>query len=229
MPENEIFRYDAWSREHALAERFCVEERESPAGGFFVWVGGAEPCDPENGPQAHFFGSFFEWVCGNVGFLGEKLMRQTLVELLEPSIVALGYELVELEFNAHHGGGTLRLYIDHPEGETEGHRVTVDDCEAVSRCVSELLDAADPIRSEYTLEVSSPGFDRLLTKPLHYVRVVGSRVHVESHLPRDGRRRWTGNLVATTEAGIRLMVDGNDVELGFNEIKTARLVPDFGT
>jgi len=156
-------------------------------------------------------------------------MRQTLIALLEPGIVALGYELVELEFNAHRGGGTLRIYIDHPGGETEGHRITVDDCEAVSRMSSELLDAADPIRSEYTLEVSSPGFDRPLAKPAHFARVVGGRVHVESHLPRDGRRRWTGELVATSETGIELKVDGKVVIIGFNEIKTARLVPDFGT
>jgi ribosome maturation factor RimP len=156
-------------------------------------------------------------------------MRQVLVELLEPSIVALGYELVELEFNAHRGGGTLRIYIDHPEGETEGHRITVDDCEKVSRLASELLDGADPIRSEYTLEVSSPGFDRLLTKPLHFGRFVGSRVHIESHLPREGRRRWTGDLVSVSESGIEVTVDGQAVALGFNEIKTARLVPDFGT
>jgi ribosome maturation factor RimP len=160
---------------------------------------------------------------------GDESMRQTLIALLEPGIVALGYELVELEFNAHRGGGTLRIYIDHPGGETEGHRITVDDCEAVSRMSSELLDAADPIRSEYTLEVSSPGFDRPLAKPAHFARVVGGRVHVESHLPRDGRRRWTGELVATSETGIELKVDGKEVILGFNEIKTARLVPDFGT
>jgi ribosome maturation factor RimP len=155
-------------------------------------------------------------------------MRQTLISLLEPSIVALGYELVELEFNAHRGGGTLRIYIDLPGGETEGHRVTVDDCAAVSRMASEMLDAADPIRSEYTLEVSSPGFDRPLVKPMHFARFIGSRVHVESHLPRDGRRRWTGDLVAVSEEGIQLKVDGQEVILGFNEIKAARLVPDFG-
>jgi ribosome maturation factor RimP len=156
-------------------------------------------------------------------------MRATLISLLEPEIVALGYELVELEFNAHRGGGTLRIFIDHPGGETEGHRITVDDCAAVSRMTSEKLDAADPISSEYTLEVSSPGFDRPLVKPVHFTRFIGSRVHVESHLPRNGRRRWTGDLVATSSDGIVLMVDGQEVILGFNEIKTARLVPDFGT
>lgn len=149
--------------------------------------------------------------------------------MLEPGIVALGYELVELEFNAHHGGGLLRLYIDHPGGETEGHYVTVEDCAAVSRMSSELLDASDPIRSEYTLEVSSPGSDRPLVKPAHFARFVGSRVHVESHLPREGRRSWTGDLVSTSDSGVLLRVDGNEVVLGFNEIKTARLVPHYGT
>lgn len=156
-------------------------------------------------------------------------MRETLIGLLEPEVAARGYELVELEFHAHRGGGLLRLYIDRPGGETESNRVTVEDCETVSRAVSAMLDAADPIRGEYTLEVSSPGFDRPLRTRAHFERYVGSRVHVESLLPRDGRRRWTGGLQAVGDAGLVLEVDGKTVELGLNEIKTARLVPEYGT
>jgi ribosome maturation factor RimP len=153
-------------------------------------------------------------------------MRTALMELLERDVAALGYELVELEFNAHHGGGLLRLYIDRP-GETDG--VTVEDCAAVSRRVSEQLDAADLIRTEYTLEVSSPGLDRPLRTRAHFERFTGSRVHVETSLPRAGRRRWTGRLAAVGNEGIVLEVDGDRVELGLGEIKTARLVPEYGT
>jgi len=150
-------------------------------------------------------------------------MREALLRLLEPEVAALGCELVELEFHPHRGGGLLRLYIDRADG------VSVEDCEAVSRRVSATLDVADPIAGEYTLEVSSPGFDRPLRTRAHFVRFTGGRVKVESHLPRAGRRRWTGRLVAVGEAGVTLEVDGEPVELGLNEIKTARLVPEFGT
>lgn len=156
-------------------------------------------------------------------------MREALIRLLEPEVTTRGCELVELEYHAHRGGGLLRLYIDRPGGETEAERVTVEDCEAVSRAASAALDLADPIRGEYTLEVSSPGFDRPLRTRAHYARYLGSRVHVESLLPRDGRRRWTGQLVAVGESGVTLEVDGQMVELGLNEIKTARLVPEYGT
>jgi len=159
----------------------------------------------------------------------DEVMREALIRLLEPEVTTRGLELVELEYHAHRGGGLLRLYIDRPGGETDANQVTVEDCEAVSRAVSEALDLSDPIKVEYTLEVSSPGFDRPLRTHEHFVRYVGSRVHVESLLPRDGRRRWTGQLSAVGDTGVTLEVDGKMVELGLNEIKTARLVPEYAT
>ena len=150
-------------------------------------------------------------------------MRAALIALLEPEVAALGYELVELEFHPHRGGGLLRLYIDRPAADA----VTVDDCEIVSRRVSERLDASDAIKSAYTLEVSSPGLDRPLRTRAHYQRFAGSRVHVETTLPRDGRRRWTGQLKSVGDDAIVLEVDGEAVELGLQEIRTARLVPTF--
>jgi ribosome maturation factor RimP len=155
-------------------------------------------------------------------------MREALLGLLEGEVEALGYELVELEFHAHRGGGLLRLYIDRRSAAGPAG-VTVEDCEAVSRRVSTVLDAADPIRGGYTLEVSSPGLDRPLRTRAHYERFLGSRVHVETALPRNGRRRWTGRLTALAGDTVVLEVDGERVELGLNEIKTARLVPEFGT
>lgn len=173
-------------------------------------------------------------------------MREQLIRLLEPEVEALGFELVELEFNAHRGGGLLRLYIDKPasavmptalpepsesafEQESQGG-VHVDDCALVSRRVSEVLDVADPIKSAYTLEVSSPGFDRPLRTRAHWERFVGHRVRVETALPRDGRKRWTGRLDAVKDDGTVLLdVDGKAVELGLDEIRHGRLVPDFDT
>jgi ribosome maturation factor RimP len=154
-------------------------------------------------------------------------MREALIRLLEPEVAALGCELVELEFHPHRGGGLLRLYIDRTGGAANG--VTVEDCEAVSRRVSATLDLADPIPGEYTLEVSSPGFDRPLRTRAHFERFTGDRVRIESLVPREGRRRWTGKLVAVGESGVTLEVDGQPVVMELNEIRTARLVPEFGT
>lgn len=156
-------------------------------------------------------------------------MREALIELLEPEVVAQGCELVELECHPHHGGGLLRLYIDREGREGEARLgVTVEDCERVSRAVSQRLDAADPIRGGYTLEVSSPGLDRPLRTAAHFARFRGERVRVETTLPRDGRRRWTGTLQEAGPERLVLEVDGEAVELKLSEIRTARLVPDFG-
>jgi ribosome maturation factor RimP len=176
-------------------------------------------------------------------------MREALIRLLEPEVEALGYELVELEFAAHRSGGLLRLYIDVParagtvdddaagvdvepsedafEARSQGG-VHVDDCERVSRRVGDVLDVADPIKGGFTLEVSSPGFDRPLRKRAHWERFAGHRVKVETSVPREGRRRWTGRIVRTTDEGsVELEVDGEPVVLALDEIRHARLVPDY--
>ena len=88
-------------------------------------------------------------------------MRDTLMRLLEPPIEALGFELVDIEFAREGRGGVLRIFIDAREGDLAAG-VTVDDCARVSHAVSEVLEIQDPIKGNYTLEVSSPGFDRIL-------------------------------------------------------------------
>jgi ribosome maturation factor RimP len=104
--------------------------------------------------------------------------------------------------------------------------IGIDDCERVSREVSALLDVEDPIPTAYTLEVSSPGSDRVLRTKAHYDRFAGSRVHVELKAPRDGRRRYTGTLKSVSETGIELEVDRQPVSVPFDEIEKARLAPD---
>jgi ribosome maturation factor RimP len=145
------------------------------------------------------------------------LLRERLMALIEPLVGRLGYELVELEYAAGHGRGSLRVFIDAAAG------VGLSDCERVSREISALLDVEDPIPAAYTLEVSSPGFDRVLRTPAHFGRFVGSRVFVELKEPRAGRRRYTGELLAVDEAGIALAVDKERVAVAYAEIGKARL------
>jgi ribosome maturation factor RimP len=148
-------------------------------------------------------------------------MRDQLNELLGPLVSDLGYELWELEYAPRSGGALLRLYIDSPDG------ISLEDCERVSRAVSERLDSDDPIPGHYTLEVSSPGLDRVLRTPAHFERFAGERVRVEMTRPIDGRKRFSGQLLAATEREITLDVDGGRVNLPIGEIHKARLAPQM--
>ena len=146
-------------------------------------------------------------------------LRERLIALIEPLLARLGYELIELEYVPARGRGALRLFIDRPEG------IGLDDCERVSHEVSALLDVEDPIPGAYTLEVSSPGDDRVLRTRAHFDRFVGSRVHVELLAPRAGRRRYTGTLRSVADDGVVLEVDRDSVNVLFREIGRARLAP----
>jgi ribosome maturation factor RimP len=149
-------------------------------------------------------------------------LRERLIALIEPVLVRLGYELVELEYAAGRSQAVVRLFIDHL-GIDKAVGITVEDCERVSREVAALLDVDDPVPTAYTLEVSSPGFDRVLRTAAHFERFVGSRVFVELKAPRAGRRRYTGMLQAVNATGIELEVDKQKVEIPFDEIGKARL------
>jgi ribosome maturation factor RimP len=149
------------------------------------------------------------------------MLRDQLGELLGPIVVGLGYELWEIEYAPRAGGGLLRLYIDSPDG------ISLDDCEKVSRAVSAMLDEADPIPNEYTLEVSSPGLDRVLRTQAHFLRFAGSRVKVEMIQQINGRKRFQGRLKQVGQGEITLETDGGEVSLPIEDIHRARLVPDI--
>jgi ribosome maturation factor RimP len=151
--------------------------------------------------------------------LGLKLTRDELLQLLEPTIAGLGYELADLEVNLGGKHGMLRLFIDKPDG------IGLDDCEKVSLAVGALLDIEDPLPGHYDLEVSSPGLDRKLTKIEHFQRFKGETVKVQMRFPIEGRRRFRGTLVSSDEENIVVEVDGVSHTLPVATIDTARLVP----
>lgn len=146
-------------------------------------------------------------------------MREQLLSLLEPPVGALGYELIDVEHVVAGPGGVVRLYIDAPAG------ITVEDCERVSHAVSAILDAEDPIPGAYTLEVSSPGLDRILRTREHFERFRGNRIKVQLALPIEGRRRYTGTLRGVAGDAIEMEVDGEPVMLAIAQIHKARVVP----
>src|SRR5580704_9063440 len=152
-------------------------------------------------------------------------MRDALIRLLEPPIEALGFELVDVEFAREGRGGVLRIFIDRRAQDTAA-AVTVDDCARVSHVVSEVLEINDSIKGHYTLEVSSPGFDRILRTPAHFERFVGERIFAELKLPLEGRRRFVGPLKAVSGGTIVVEVDGKAYELPLDRIQKARLRPE---
>jgi ribosome maturation factor RimP len=147
--------------------------------------------------------------------IGDELAR-----LIEPTIEGLGYELADIEVKLNERDGIVRIFIDRsPDG------VDLKDCEAVSRQVSALLDVEDPIPGNYTLEVSSPGLDRRLSKVEHFERFLDEVVKVKLRFPLDGRRNFRGTLKTASSDNIEVEVDGKMYELSLATIESARLVP----
>ncbi|HEX7079651.1 MAG TPA: ribosome maturation factor RimP [Gammaproteobacteria bacterium] len=145
-----------------------------------------------------------------------------MIDLLEPAVEALGYELVDLDLRLGRRS-LLRVYIDRPAGDDGG--VTLGDCELVSGQIGALLDVEDPVPGSYDLEVSSPGADRRLRTPQHFERFVGHEVKVELNRARGGRKRLRGRLTKVEEGAIVVDVDGETWRLDATEIAEARLVP----
>jgi ribosome maturation factor RimP len=206
--------------------------KDKPPEGLFFYVPLAGAPGSDAGAAEALFR--FWWrlravrACAEADVTSNPGVRERVLALLEPLVEGLGYELVDLEWHPGRREGTLRVFIDlagaalQPAGPAERH-VGVEDCERVSREVSALMDVEDPIPMGYALEVSSPGFDRVLRKPAHYERFVGSRVWVELIVPRDGRRRYTGVLSSAAADGIELQVDGQPVQIAYRDVGRARL------
>jgi ribosome maturation factor RimP len=150
----------------------------------------------------------------------ESMSRETaqkLWPLIEPIIEPDGLELVEVEFKLEMGRWILRIYIDKPGG------VTLSDCESASRQVSAFLDATDPIRRSYHLEVSSPGINRVLRREKDFEMYAGNRICVRTRSKLGGRRNFNGTLKGAKDAKILVDVDGRLVEIALEELERARL------
>jgi len=147
-------------------------------------------------------------------------MKEKLFGLLEPVVAALGYELLEVEWSSAGRNSLVRVYIDR----TDGAGIGLEDCERVSRSIGAILDAEDPIGSEYRLEVSSPGFDRPLRTAGHCARFAGSEVRIELAAPIEGRRRFRGRLGPVEGGEVTIEVDRKVWKLPLAGISKARLV-----
>jgi ribosome maturation factor RimP len=138
-------------------------------------------------------------------------------------LASLGYRLVRVRISAF-AGCTVQIMAERPDGT-----MTVEDCEAVSRALSPVLDAADPIESAYRLEISSPGIDRPLVRRSDFDRYAGGVAQVEMQVPIDGRKRFRGELKGTAGDCARIRWDGaadetSEILLRIDDMMEAKLV-----
>ncbi len=139
-------------------------------------------------------------------------------DIVAPTIVGMGYELVRVSMSR--GGGTLQIMIE----PADGRPMDVEDCATLSRALSAVLDVEDPIPTNYTLEVSSPGVDRPLTRPKDYARWAGHLARFETALPVEGRRRFKGTLLGLENDIVRVKLDdGTETQLPLSSVTRAKL------
>jgi len=168
-----------------------------------------------DGRFAHF--SFLRHARGTS--MSSKL--EQLQALLAPVVEALGYQCWGIEFLSQGRHSLLRVYIDHVDG------ILIDDCEKVSRQLSGVLDVEDPISSDYTLEVSSPGMDRPLFTVEQYVAHVGEQVKIKLRSPFEGRRNFQGLLRGVEEQDVVVLADDHEYLLPIDMIDKANIIPRF--
>lgn len=142
---------------------------------------------------------------------GKTQEDRDLIEILDPVAETVGFEIVRLRLMG--GAETRRLQImaERPmQPDGSGGDMHVEDCAKLSRAVSEILDAADPISGEYTLEVSSPGVDRPLTRLKDFDDYAGLEVRIELDRVAEGRKRFKGELAGVEDGQVGLNIEGED-------------------
>lgn len=151
-----------------------------------------------------------------------EVYEQKTEKLLEHIISANNLELYDVEYVKEGGNWFLRAYIDKEGG------ITVDDCELVSRELSDLLDKDDFISDSYILEVSSPGLGRQLKKDKHFEHSIGEEVEIKLYKPIDKQKEWTGILIGYNADVLTIQIDDQlQMEIPRNDIAIVRLTIDF--
>jgi ribosome maturation factor RimP len=141
-----------------------------------------------------------------------------VIEIIEPILAEMGFELVDIEYLSEYGRRVLRIYVDTENG------ITLDDCALVSREIGNLLDIRDIVQHEYVLEVSSPGLNRPLRKEEDFLRAVGKRVKARTVVPVKGRRNFTGCLRDYRDGVLYIEVQDGLVSLSRQDVEKANLV-----
>ncbi|WP_256470530.1 ribosome maturation factor RimP [Alkalimarinus coralli] len=147
--------------------------------------------------------------------------QRILDEMIRPVVEGLGYEFWGIEFISQGKHSVLRVFIDSENG------IMLEDCEAVSRQVSGVMDVEDPIAGEYALEVSSPGMDRPLYTLDQFERYAGHKVSLRLRMPFDGRRKFEGVLKGIEGSDVVMVVEDTEYLFPVDSIDKANVVPQF--
>ncbi len=145
------------------------------------------------------------------------LLIKKLMETIEPIVAALNYELYHLEYVKEAGEYYLRIYIDSENG------ISFEDCEKISRRISEALDVDDPIEEAYYLEVSSPGIERGLYTDKHFEKYTGSDVNVKLNKLMEGKKAFTGKLVRFDADSITIETEGAELSIPRDIVKSVNI------
>jgi ribosome maturation factor RimP len=164
--------------------------------------------------------------------LEKASVAERAARVAEPLVQAEGLELVDVEYVREPGGWILRLFIDRPGRDPLSREggVGLEDCTRVSHAVETALDVEDVVDHAYSLEVSSPGVNRPLRKPVHFQRVLGKRIKVKTYGPLGvpGRKSFTGTLENVADDGVTVHVEGGPAfTIPFRDIAKAHLDFDF--
>ena len=150
--------------------------------------------------------------------MGKAPVTQSVIELIEPGLLAKGLELVDVEFKKEGKNWVLRVFIDKEGG------VTLEDCQKISRLAGDLIEVEEVIEPAYTMEVSSPGLNRVLKKEKDFIRFSGKKIGVQCHAPLNGRKKFAGILKDFKNQSIHLEVDGQLQIIPINRVAKANLV-----
>lgn len=151
---------------------------------------------------------------------GKYMQKHYLQDLIEPVVEKAGFELVRV-MTIGQANPTLQVMIDVAYHSRD---LTVDDCAEVSRKLSDVLDEKDPIKEKYSLEVSSPGLDRPLTKPEHFQRFCNYVIKVETSEKVENRKRFKGMLLRADDKEIVMDMDGVEYTIPYDAMTKAKLV-----
>jgi len=150
-----------------------------------------------------------------------KMKVSDIEKLISPILLNEGLELVDVEFKKESTGVVLRIYIDSES------RVDLDTCSRASKMLSRELDKSNLIEQNYTLEVSSPGIERILRKPEHFKKFVGSKIFVKTKVAMEKRKQFKGILKLVKDDAFEVDCDGEIFKIPYDILGKAHLVVDI--
>jgi ribosome maturation factor RimP len=152
-----------------------------------------------------------------------SVAAEQIRQILAPILESMGLSLWEMEFHKQGPQWILRIFIDRESGG-----VTLNDCETVSRDLSAALDVEDIIPHAFTLEVSSPGLDRTLSQPEHFIRFTGSMIKIKTYQAIDEQKVFRGKLLGLHENMVKVDIEGRGVlEIPMTNVAKASLEVEF--